>query len=96
MTHPLAALRILLGVLALFFAYFLGRAATRLHVAQQPFAKAVIWVLRTVVCLLGVLWGQGFDAISIVTFVLVAAAIAAGIRMELRPRPADEIHLFKG
>jgi hypothetical protein len=95
MAHPLAALRILLGILALFFGYFLGRVATRLHAAHQPLAKAVTWVLRTVVCLLGVLWGRGLDAISVVALVLVAAAIAAGVWVELRPRPTEEIHIFK-
>jgi hypothetical protein len=95
MAYPLVALRILLGALALFFGYFLGRAATRLRVQEQPFAKAITWVLRTVVCLLGVLWGRGFDVISIAALILTAAAIAAGVYAELHPRRAEQIHLFK-
>jgi hypothetical protein len=95
MAHPLAALRILLSALALFFGYFLGRVTTRLHAMKQPFAKAITWVLRTVVCLLGVLWGRGFDAISIAALILTAAAIAAGVYAEWRPRRTEEIHLFK-
>lgn len=95
MVHPVEVLRILLGALALFFSYFFGRIATRLHVEQRPFGKAITWALRMVVCLLGVLWGRGLDALSIVTLVLAAVSVAAGIYVELRPRPHEEVHLFK-
>jgi hypothetical protein len=87
-------LRVLLGLLAMFFAYALGRAATRLHNAGQPIAKALSWVLRTVVALGAILWTRGFDLVSIVMIALAAASLGAGIYLESRPHRTEEIHLF--
>ncbi|HEY1203713.1 MAG: hypothetical protein ABSH46_02600 [Bryobacteraceae bacterium] len=87
-------LRVLLGLLAMFFAYALGRAATRLHNAGQPIAKALSWVLRTVVALGAILWTRGFDLVSIVMIALAAVSLGAGIYLESRPHGSEEIHLF--
>ena len=81
-------------MLAMFFAYALGRAATRLHNAGQPMAKALTWLLRTVVALGAVLWTRGFDLVSIVMIALAAATLAAGVFLESRPHRSDEIRLF--
>ncbi len=91
---PVQAIRLILGLLSLFFAYFLGRAGTRLHHYHQPYRKALTWLLRTVVCLLGVIWVRGFDLTSIVFVVLAAAVFAAGVYVESRPRKVEEVHLF--
>lgn len=91
---PIQFLRLLLGALAMFFAYALGRAATRLHNAGQPMAKALTWVLRTVVTLGAILWTRGFDTLGVVVIALAAASLAAGIYLESRPRETEEIHLF--
>ncbi len=87
-------LRVLLGLLAMFFAYALGRAATRLHNAGQPKVRALTWVLRTVVTLVAIVWTRGFDAVGIVMIALAAASLAAGVYLESRPRQDEEIHLF--
>ena len=78
----------------MFFAYALGRVATRLHNAGQPMAKALTWLLRTVVTLGAILWTRGFDLLSLVAIGLAAASLAAGIYVESRPRRSEEIHLF--
>ncbi len=78
----------------MFFAYALGRAATRLHNAGQPMAKALTWVLRTVVTLGAILWTRLFDPLAIVAIAAAVASLAAGIYLESRPHRTEEIHLF--
>ena len=78
----------------MFFAYELGRAATRLHNAGQPIARALTWVLRTVVTLGAILWTRVFDPLAIVAIAAAMASLAAGIYLESRPRRTEEIHLF--
>ena len=91
---PIQFLRVLLGLLAMFFAYELGRAATRLHSAGQPMTRALTWVLRTVVTLGAILWTRVFDPLSIVAIAAAMACLAAGVYVESRPRRTEEIHLF--
>jgi hypothetical protein len=90
-TQPL---RIVLGLLALFFGYSLGRVAMRLYLANQPWVRALSWILRTTVCLAGVLWSHGFDLVSIVFLALTAASGAAGAWLAFRPKHAEEIHIL--
>jgi uncharacterized membrane protein YoaK (UPF0700 family) len=92
---PIQLLRVALGILAVFFAYALGRVAARLHRQNQPYSKALTWVLRVAVCVLAVLWRRGLDAISIATLALVAVAFGAGVFVEQRPKHVEEIHLFR-
>jgi hypothetical protein len=91
---PMQFLRLLLGLLAMFFAYELGRVATRLHHGGQPMTRALTWLLRTVVSLGAILWTRGFDWLADVTLTLAAASLAAGIYLESRPQRTEEIHLF--
>jgi len=92
---PMQFLRVILGLLAMFFAYALGRVATRLHRAGQPVAKALTWVLRTAVALIALFWTRGFDAVGIVMLCLTAVSLAAGAFVEMRPRRTEEVHLFR-
>ncbi len=92
---PIELLRILLGLLALFFAYALGRMIARLRRQKQPYTRALTWVLRTAVCLFGVLWNRGFDVTSIIFLALSAATFALGYFIEWRPRHVEETHLFE-
>jgi hypothetical protein len=78
----------------MFFSYALGRAATRLHNAGQPVAKALTWFLRVVVSLGAIVWTGGLDPIVWVSIGLAAASLAAGVYLESRPRETEEIHLF--
>jgi uncharacterized protein (DUF2062 family) len=79
----------------MFFAYALGRVATRLYNAGQPMTKALTWVLRTVVTLGAILWTRVFDPVAIGAIVAAMVSLAAGIYLESRPhRTEEEIHLF--
>ncbi len=91
---PLQLIRILLVFLALFFAHFLGRVIVRLRRQKLPYTKALTWFLRTTVALFGIIWMRGVDLLSVLTLLLCAVAVAAGIWVESRPRKVEEIHLF--
>ena len=92
---PIQFLRVGLGILAVLFAWALGRLAIRLRRQKQPYRKALTWVLRTAVCVFGVLWQWGFDATSLATLAGVAAGMGLGSYLEWRPRHVEEIHLFR-
>ena len=87
-------LRVALGVLAIFFAYALGRVAMRLRSQGQPMTKALTWVLRTAVALLAIFWTRGADAVAIAALGLAVLSFFGGIYMEIRPRRTEETHLF--
>jgi len=91
---PLQLIRIILMFLALFFAHFLGRVIARLRRQKLPYTKGLTWLFRTTVALFGIIWMRGFDLLSILALLLCAAALAAGIWVENRPRKVEEIHLF--
>jgi hypothetical protein len=87
-------LRVALGLLAIFFAYALGRVLIRLRSQGQPMTKALTWVLRATVALLAIFWTRGFDAVGMGILGLVILSLASGIYMESRPRRTEEIHLL--
>jgi cytochrome c oxidase assembly factor CtaG len=88
--------RVVVGLLAMFFAYGLARVSARLRRERQPMRKALTWLLRTILALGAILWTGGFDAVGILMVALSAVAFAGGILLELRPRHEEEIHLFPG
>ncbi|MCX6618915.1 MAG: hypothetical protein NTZ98_22805 [Acidobacteria bacterium] len=81
--------RALVGLLALFFAHYLGRSAAGLHQRREVRARTITWALRTAVCVGAVVWGRGLDALSVVVLLLTAVSVGSGIRRQLRP-PKDE------
>lgn len=90
---PIQLLRVVLLLLALFFAHFLGRSGARLHYAHEPYRKALTWFLRTVVALGAIVWTGGMDALSIVALALAAASFAWGVYLESRPTKTDDLHI---
>lgn len=90
MVIPLGLVRLLIGLIALFFAHFLGRSAARLYEGRERLERTLIWVLRTSVALAAVVWGGGLDALAIATLALCGAAFGAGCYSEVRPRAAPE------
>ncbi len=90
---PLQLLRAALCLLAVFFAFLLGRAGTRFHRLGLPLTKALTWVLRLSVTILGVLWSGGLDVLGLLVLVLAAAGLLLGIWVERHPRKAEEIHI---
>ncbi len=87
-------LRVLVGVLAILFAYALGRSVARLQRNGQPLRKALTWLLRVIVCIFAVLWVGAFDATSIATLAAALVCLALGFYLEWRPRHVEDVHLF--
>jgi hypothetical protein len=89
-------MRVVLGILGVFFCYALGRVIVRMRRDKLPLRKALTWFLRVTVCVFGVLWNRGLDATSIIVLVAAVLSLAGGAYLELRPRHVEETHLFPG
>jgi hypothetical protein len=87
--EPMTLLRAALGLLAVFFAHYLGRSAVGLCQRREARSRTVTWALRTAVCVLAVLWARGLDLLSGVVLALTAISLGAGAWRQLRP-PKDE------
>ena len=91
MPIPLDMLRGILGLLCLFFAHFLGRSILRVSRGQQRSRHLVGWLLRTLICVGGVLWNRGVDTMAIVIFTLAAASLVIGAWDEQRPKKQEDL-----
>jgi len=90
MPIPLDVLRVVLGLLGLFFAHFLGRSIVRVQ-RGRPARSLYGWLIRTLICCAAVLWRRGLDGISIAVFTLSAASLVIGAWDEQRPKKQDDL-----
>ncbi|HSB15583.1 MAG TPA: hypothetical protein VLE22_14085 [Bryobacteraceae bacterium] len=84
-------LRVVLGVLSVFFAYSLGKAIARKRRNQIRDSVLTAWVLRTAVTGFGVFWRVGADALSIGVVVLAVLSAAAGYRNEGKQKVREDL-----
>ena len=89
MTAQLLIIRTILGVLAVGFAFLLGRQAVMVYRGARA-SVAVSWAFRMAAALIGTLWMSWKDRISIVTVVLATIAAAVGAYLATRPKKDDE------
>ena len=90
MPIPLDVLRVVLGLLCLFFAHFLGRSMVRMRRGQG--ARSMYgWLLRTAIAEGAILWHRGLDGIAIVAFTLAAASLVVGMWDEQRPKKQEDL-----
>jgi len=89
MPASLAPLRILLGALCVFFAYYLGRSLAARFAGTAPPSRVIRWGLRVAVTGFGAAWG-GLDKLAVIA--LGSAGLSAGLGFLLghHPRPPDE------
>ncbi len=85
-TVPFGFLRLIIGVLCIFFAHMLGRAVARVYEGRSRSRSAYGWAIRTLVCALVVTWRAGFDRITIIIYALAVAALLLGFWDQIRPR----------
>jgi len=86
----LDVLRVVLGLLCLFFAHLLGRSMVR--AGRGLGARSLYgWLLRTAITAGAILWGRGLDGIAIVAFTLAAASLAVGMWEEQRPKKQEDL-----
>jgi hypothetical protein len=90
MPMSLTMARIVLGVLAVGFAFLAGRAGWRVYNGTARMSRAVGWSFRTLAALLGTLWSGRTDRISATVLALSLGAAALGAYLESRPRKEPE------
>jgi len=90
MPIPLDFVRVLLGLLGLFFAHFLGRSIVRVRRGGR--ARSLYgWLIRTAITVGAILWRRGLDGISIGALTLAAVALVVGAWDEQRPKPEEDL-----
>jgi hypothetical protein len=90
MPIPVDILRVVLGLLCLFFAHFLGRSIVRVRRGQR--ARSLYgWLIRTAITAGAILWRRGLDSVAIVAFTLAAASLVMGVWDEQRPKKQEDL-----
>lgn len=82
-------MRAAIGLLAVFFAHYLGRSAAGLVQRRVSRSRTISWALRTTVCALAVFWRYGPDTVALIVLALVVLSLASGVWVQLHP-PKDE------
>jgi hypothetical protein len=90
MPIPVDFLRIVLGLLCLFFAHFLGRSIVRVQ-RGSPARGLYGWLIRTAITAGAILWHRGLDGISIGALTLAAAVLVVGVWDEQRPKKREDL-----
>jgi hypothetical protein len=91
MPSSLGPLRLLLGALCVFFAYYLGRSLAARAEQRASNSQVMRWGLRVAVTALGAAWG-GLDAVSAILLGLAALSAGLGVYAGHRPRrPAEDL-----
>jgi len=78
-------LRAVIGLLAVFFAHYLGRSTVALVQRREARFRTITWTLRVTVCVMAVLWGVGLDVLSVMVLVLALLSLAGGVWRQLHP-----------
>jgi hypothetical protein len=76
--------RVLLGALAVFFAYNLGRATGFKR-------RRTGWILRTAATLAAVFWGHGPDLFMVVLVLLCGGSFGLGYFLAIRPKYEEDL-----
>lgn len=89
MPATLTPLRILLGALCVFFAYYLGRSLGARLEGRTSIGRLMHWVLRVMVTAFGVAW-SGLDRLAVSTLCLAALLAGLGFYVQQRPARRDD------
>lgn len=85
-------LRLVLGLMCIAFAHFLGRSIRR---GPQPGRRGLgptSWALRTLLAGAAITWQVGIDTLAAAVYVLALAAAAAGYYLEGKPpKPPEDL-----
>ena len=83
-------MRVVLGVLCVFFAHFLGRSVVRVR-RGRPARGMYGWILRLTIGGAALMWRSGLDTLAIVMFTMSAAALVIGVWDEQRPKKEEDL-----
>lgn len=84
-------LRAVLGVIGIGCAYMAARAWAAARKGWQKQSKTTGWLIRTVLCLAGLVFRHGVDLMDIVMWTLMVAAAVAGWWFTSRPQPQEDL-----
>ena len=84
-------LRCVLGLIGIGCAYMAARAVVAARKGWQKQSKTTGWLIRTVLCLAGVIFRHPVDTLDIAVWILIAAAAAAGGWITARPKPQEDL-----
>ena len=90
MPIPVDFLRVVLGLLCLFFAHFLGRSIIRVR-RGLPARSLYGWLIRTGIAAGAILWHRGLDGVAIAALTLGAASLVVGAWDEQRPKKQEDL-----
>ncbi len=90
MPASLQALRIVVGLLSIFFAHFLGRSVAVAAKGERRKRPLYTWAFRYALCL-GALCYHGVDGLAIVILILDVILFAAGWWDEWRPKHEEDL-----
>jgi hypothetical protein len=91
MPASLAPLRMLLGALCVFFAYYLGRSLAARFAGTAPPSRVIRWGLRVAVAGFGSAWG-GLDKLAMILLGLAVLSAGLGCFSGHYPRkPGDDL-----
>jgi hypothetical protein len=90
MPASLHFVRVLIGLICIFCAHFLGRSAARTYNRKSKDPQLMRWVLRTLVAAAGVMWHGGLDTLTLSLLIPAAVVAAIGWYVEQRPRKEEE------
>jgi hypothetical protein len=91
MPASIELLRLVLGLIGIACAYMAARALVRARKGWQKPSKTTAWLIRTVLCLAGVMFRHPVDALDIAVWVLMAAAAAAAWWVTAHPKPQEDL-----
>jgi hypothetical protein len=88
---PFAFLRGLLGVLCVVFAHMAGRTWMGVRKRRVRPARFYGWLLRTAACVAVLAFRNPLNTLTIVVWILAAAAFLAGAWTVSREKPPDDL-----
>lgn len=83
-------LRVVVGLMCVGFAYFLGRSLALPQTHGRRGTGPASWGIRTALSGGAVLWGAGIDILAIVVYALAIASGAGGYFMGKRAKEPEE------
>jgi hypothetical protein len=91
MPASMELLRAVLGLIGIGCAAMAARALVRARKGWQKPSNTTGWLIRTVLCLAGVMFRHRVDWLDIAVWILMAAAAAAGWWVAAHPQPREDL-----
>jgi hypothetical protein len=90
---PIGFMRGVIGAIGIGCAYMTARSVVSLRKGEIRISRVYAWLLRTLVCLLGVWYPArpGADTADLVIWALAAVAFAAGYREASRVKKEEDL-----